>query len=129
MKGYLVHFYSVAGEYVSYKVFNSQTELKNFLKTRNASYDVHKLSELGEDMLTINKIDCDGGYIEIEELALPNRTDSVTIDGISYISLDGAMKKYDMSLSQIKYAKKSKGLRSFTAGSMGRTFVEDKFSK
>ena len=129
MKGYLVHFYSKADEYTSCRSFNSQSELKAYLEKLNASYDVHFLSSLGEDLLKIEKINLDGGYIEIEELALPRRTDSLTIDGIDYISIDGAVKKYDMSLSQIKYAKKSKSLKFFSAGSMGRVFIEDKFSR
>lgn len=127
MKSYIVHEYSAGEDYLSSRNFRTQQELKDYLSAHNASYDAHKLSNLGYDLLKIEKIDLDGGFVEIEELAMPRRTDSIVIDGVDYISLDGAVRKYDMTLSQVKYASKTKGLKSFSAGSMGRVFVEDCF--
>ncbi len=127
MKSYLLHEYSAGGDYVSSRDFRSQQELRDYLSSHGASYDAHKLSDLGDDSIVISKINLGGDYVEVEELALPGRTDSVVIDGIEYISLDGAVRKYDMSLSQVKYARKSRGLKAFAAGSMNRIFVEDNF--
>ncbi len=128
MKRYVVNEYPETGKYlVSVKGFDSQKKLRDYLSEHGASYDAHKLSELGDDMLVIKKINLGGNYIEIEESVIPPKTDSVYIDGIEYISLDGAMEKYDMSLSQVKYAQKTRMLKSFSAGFMGRVFVEDVF--
>lgn len=127
MKSYIVHEYSATGDYLSHRDFKTQQALKEFLLAHGASYDVHRLSELGEDSLIISKINLGGHYVEIEEMAMPRRTDNVVIDGVDYISIDGAMRKYEMSLSQVKYARKSKGLKAFSAGTMGRVFVEDNF--
>lgn len=128
MKKYKVTEYSETGLLVvSEMVFDSQKELKNYLSEHGASYDAHKLSTLGNDSIVIYKIDLDGDYIEIEELALPGKTDCVYIDGIEYISLNNAMVKHDMTLSQVKYAVESRGLKKFSAGMMNRIFVEDKF--
>lgn len=125
---YLAHFFTEDGKYIRSKNFLSQTILKSYLKEHGASYDVHKLSNLGDDLLTINKIDINGaGYIEIEELATPKKTDSITVDGVSYITQDGAMRKYGLTLRQVKYTVKTKGLNKFSAGAMNRLFVEDKF--
>ena len=128
MKNYLVTEYSPDGLLViSEKTFDSQKKLREYLSAQGASYDAHKLSTLGDDSIVIYKIDLDGDYIEIEELALPGKTDCVYIDGIEYISLNNAMVKHDMTLSQVKYAVESRGLKKFSAGMMNRIFVEDKF--
>lgn len=128
MKNYKVTEYSENGEIVvSEKNFDSQKKLREYLSEHGASYDAHKLSKLGNDSIIVSKIELGGNYIEIEELALPARTDSVYIDGVEYISLDCAMKKHDMTLSQVKYAVTSKGLKKFSAGAMSRVFVEDCF--
>ena len=127
MKNYLLHVFTDAGKYVSSMDFRSQYELKSFLESHEASYDAHRLATLGDDSLIISKIKLDGNIVEIEEMAMPTRTDTVVIDGVNYISLDGAARKYDMTLSQVKYARKSGGLKTFSAGCMNRVFVEDRF--
>lgn len=128
MKEYKVTEYPKNGEcVVSEKVFDSQKRLREYLSEHGASYDAHKLSCLDNDLLVVRKIELDGNYIEIEELALPPKIDSVYIDGVDYISLDGAVRKYGMTLSQVKYTVKTKALKKFSAGVMARVFVEDNF--
>ena len=123
MKSYIAHTFSKSGEYISCHVFRSQVELKDYLSTLDASYDVHKLSVLGEDSIIVEKLNIDG-YIEIEELATPPRTDTVIIDGVEYISIDEAARRYDMSVSNVRKTIKSKGMKTFTAGTLSRIFVE-----
>ena len=123
MKPYIAHHFLSKERYLSSKVFRSQGELKDYLRTVDASYDAHKLSDLGEDSIIVNKLNLDG-FIEIEELATPSRTDSVVIDGIEYISIDEASKRYNMSACNVRKTIKTKGLKTFTAGAMSRIFVE-----
>lgn len=123
MVPYIAHKFTETGEYLFSKTFKSQTELKKYLESFDASYDAHKLSALREDSLIVGKLNCDG-YIEIEELATPTRTDSVFIDGVEYISIDEAVKRYNMPAYKVRKVIKSKGLKTITAGAMSRIFVE-----
>lgn len=120
---YIAHKYTGTGNYLFSKVFKSQTELKKYLDTLEASYDVHKLSALGNDSLIVDKLNCDG-CIEIEELATPARTDSVYIDGLEYISIDEAVRRYDMPAYRVRSYIKTKKMKTITAGAMSRIFVE-----
>lgn len=126
MTPYIVSFYSQEGEWLSDKFFYSQFKLKKYLMAIDASYDAHKLSALGDDSLIVSKLDFDG-YVEIQELALPPKTETVVIDGIEYISIEEAGRRLGMPEHKVRNKIKTECLNTIRAGVMSRVFVENVF--
>ena len=126
MTPYIVSFYSQNREFLFDKFFYSQAKLKKYLKGINASYDAHKLSVLGDDSLVVSKLDFDG-YIEIQELALPPKTETVVIDGIEYISVEEAVRRLGVPEYKVRSKIKTDSLNTIRAGAMSRVFVENVF--
>ncbi len=96
-KSYLVHIYYQM-TYIETKLFETQKDLKSFLRKSNVSFGNYIFLKLEDDSIMLSQ---DDFSYEIEESLISSK--SIDINGTKYISISDFCKRTNTPLYKAKY--------------------------